>query len=159
MAIDKKKIGKWFKDNFVTSNASHSKQTAVPKPKSVHHEAAVLNRDSKKEFLKLFRQLTNARSSWEVWSDFVIMSACAISNAVDKSHFNEREDLYLKTIKRYTKNEQLIFPKLLAETMMALESNPEQDFLGEMYMSLELGNRRNGQFFTPYHISDLMARM
>lgn len=33
------------------------------------------------------------------------------------------------------------------------------DVLGETYMMLELGNARAGQFFTPYHVSRLMAML
>ena len=54
-----------------------------------------------KEFLSIFNQLTNRHNNWEVWSDFVTLCACAISNAVDKKHFNKREELYLKIIKKY----------------------------------------------------------
>ncbi len=39
----------------------------------------------------------------------------------------------------------------------ALEENPDQDFLGKLYMDLNLGNHWYGQFFTPYHISEFMA--
>lgn len=42
---------------------------------------------------------------------------------------------------------------------MALEKNPEQDFLGSIFMSLNLGNEHNGQFFTPYHVCELMAEV
>jgi type I restriction-modification system DNA methylase subunit len=33
------------------------------------------------------------------------------------------------------------------------------DMLGETYMMLELGNAKAGQFFTPYHVSRMMAMM
>ena len=51
-------------------------------------------------FVKLFRELTYRWTPWEVWQDFVTMYACAISNAVDKSHFEKREELYLKRISK-----------------------------------------------------------
>ena len=66
---------------------------------------------------------------------------------------------YLEIIGRYSKDEQQIFPELAAYTVMALEENSEQDFLGKMYMDLELGNRSSGQFFTPYNVCELMAEM
>ena len=66
-------------------------------------------------FVKLFRELTYRWTPWEVWQDFVTMYACAISNAVDKSHFEKREELYLKRIQKYNKKEQEIFPQLAAE--------------------------------------------
>ena len=42
---------------------------------------------------------------------------------------------------------------------MALDQNQEQDFLGKMFMRLDLGNRSAGQFFTPYHVCELMAEV
>lgn len=85
------------------------------------------------------------------------MYACAISNAVDKEHFEKREELYMKTVKKYNAQEREVFPQLAAEVVMALEKNPEQDFLGSVYMALNLGNKRAGQFFTPYDVCRLMA--
>ena len=113
----------------------------------------------KKEFLDIFDQLTYRHRRWDVWSDFVVRFACALSNPLDKSHFNEREKRYLKIIKKYDKREQQLFPDLAAHTVMALEENPEQDFLGDIYMKLNLGSQTRGQFFTPYTISRLMAEM
>lgn len=115
--------------------------------------------DPKKEFLRVFNQLTNRHRSWDVWRDFIVMYACALSNPVDKQHYDEREALYLRTIKKYNKQEQPLFSELAAHTVMALEENPEQDFLGSIYMSLNLGNQHNGQFFTPYHVCELMAEV
>lgn len=115
--------------------------------------------DPKKEFLRVFNQLTNRHRSWDVWRDFIVMYACALSNPVDKQHYDEREALYLRTIKKYNKQEQPLFSELAAHTVMALEENPEQDFLGSIFMSLNLGNQHNGQFFTPYHVCELMAEV
>lgn len=42
---------------------------------------------------------------------------------------------------------------------MALEENQEQDFLGSIFMELNLGNESGGQFFTPYHICELMVEI
>lgn len=122
----------------------------------VRNEKPIL-RDSDKEFIKLYKQLTYRHNSWEVWKDFVTLFACSLSNPVDKEHYDERESLYLKTINKYNKTEQNIFPQLAAETVMALERNPEQDFLGKIYMNLGLGSKNTSQFFTPYHICQLMA--
>lgn len=107
----------------------------------------------------MFNQLTNRHRSWDVWRDFIVMYACALSNPVDKQHYDEREALYLRTIKKYNKQEQPLFSELAAHTVMALEENPEQDFLGSIFMSLNLGNQHNGQFFTPYHVCELMAEV
>ena len=43
--------------------------------------------------------------------------------------------------------------------MMALNEDPNQDFLGDMYMKLSMGERAWGQIFTPYHVCEMMAQM
>lgn len=115
--------------------------------------------EAKKEFLKVFKQLTYRHRSWDIWRDFIFMFACSLSNPVDKTHYDERENLYLRTIRRYNREERFLFPELAAQTVMALEYNPEQDFLGGIFMELELGNDAGGQFFTPYHVCELMAEV
>lgn len=110
-----------------------------------------------KDFLNEFNKLTRTHRPFDVWRDFVIMFACAISNPLDKFHYKDREERYLSIIHKYSKDEQMIFPKLAAYTTMALDANPEQDFLGKMFMDLGLGNNSAGQFFTPYSVCQLMA--
>lgn len=114
---------------------------------------------SDQPFIKLYRELTYRWTPWEAWQDFVTMYACAISNAVDRSHFDEREAMYLKRIQKYNKKEQELFPQLAAEVVLALEKNPEQDFLGKIFMELNLSNDSGGQFFTPYNVCRMMAEM
>lgn len=113
----------------------------------------------KKAFLEAFGRLTNRYRAWDVWRDFITMFACSLSNPLDKEHRDKRESLYLEIIKKYNKQEQELFPELAAQTVLALEENPEQDFLGSIFMSLNLGNESNGQFFTPYHVCELMAEV
>lgn len=40
-----------------------------------------------------------------------------------------------------------------------LNRNPFQDFLGYVYMNLELGDKGKGQFFTPYNVSSAMGNI
>ena len=110
-----------------------------------------------KDFGDLFVRLAERHGRHEVWSDFITMSACALSNAGDKRFFQEREEMYLASVKRYTKDEADILAQMLGYVIMALEENPEQDFLGEMFSGLNLHNEWKGQFFTPYHIGSFMA--
>lgn len=115
---------------------------------------------------KLIKLLMNAGlkyDTWRVFSDFLFMSAAAISNAVDKAQFDEREKQYLATIKRYDKETQATFPQMLAELAMALQDAQEsghfQDVLGQTFHELGVQNEWKGQFFTPQSVSDLMAEM
>ena len=115
--------------------------------------------DSEKEFLKLFNKLTYSRSAWQVWEDLMTVMACSISNAVDRApdKFKRREEQYERAIKRLGGVE--IPAQMLGIITMALEQNPDQDFLGKLYMNLNLGNHWKGQFFTPYHVCQMMAEI
>lgn len=148
------KAGEHIAKGFADGIAQETKKVERKKPTEKN-----LKIDPKKEFLRVFNQLTNRHRSWDVWRDFIVMYACTLSNPVDKQHYDEREALYLRTIKKYNKQEQPLFSELAAYTVMALEENPEQDFLGSIFMSLNLGNQHNGQFFTPYHVCELMAEV
>ncbi len=110
-----------------------------------------------KDFRDLFVRLSERHGRHEVWSSFITMTACSISNACDKRFYTEREELYLSTSKRYSTKEVDVFAQMFAIVVMALESNPEQDFLGSIFSSLNLHNEWKGQFFTPYHIGTFMA--
>lgn len=50
------------------------------------------------------------------------------------------------------------FGRLLGILVALLDAEPK-DILGQLYMSLELGNTNTGQFFTPPEVSELMARI
>lgn len=112
-----------------------------------------------KNFIKAFKSLTARYSRFDVWCDFIIMSACAISNACDKRFFKEREEEYMRRVAKYSKEELELFPEMFSQLVLALDRHSEQDFLGEIFGSLNLHNEWHGQFFTPYHIGALMAKM
>lgn len=144
-------------------------ETAKPKPQKLNKESPKKKPPIKKErhedysqlFVKDFMKLAYGRSKWTVWDDFITMFACSISNAVDKSdiHWDTREKMYLSIVKKYKKDELDIFPQLAAYVVEALDENQEQDFLGELFMNLDLSNEHNGQFFTPYNVCDMMAKI
>ena len=118
-------------------------------------------KESQKEFQKVFSGLCRTWSSWQAWSDFVELSAISISNALDHDSPDrmKREERYLQVFNSYPPSEQSIFSKLLYITAEALEANPDQDFLGEMFMGMELSNHWKGQFFTPYNVCRMIGEM
>src|SRR5471032_718428 len=126
-----------------------------------HHETTAGNHP--KELVKLIQQMNHRHHTLDVFSDFVELSALSISNAIDKTQFEARERRYLEIIAKYTPEEVQAFPKMLAELVMSFEDQTATgsvgDVLGAIYMMLDLGNDRSGQFFTPFEISKLMARL
>ena len=123
--------------------------------KHIYHSAG------ESDFVKVFETLCSTKSAWQAWSDFVEASAIAISNTVtpDGKKKQDREKYYMEIMKRYKPKEKEIFPKLLSIVVDELETNPNQDFLGQLFMSMELGNHWKGQFFTPYCLCQMMSRV
>lgn len=115
--------------------------------------------EHKKEFMKIFRELCYSRMPWEVWSDVITVMACTIANAVDKmpDRHEEREREYAECIKRLKGVEKPA--QLFAIVVDAMEMNADQDFLGSLYMELDLGSYWKGQFFTPYNLSRMMSEI
>lgn len=115
--------------------------------------------DYEKEFLRLFDGLACSRSAWQVWEDLMTVMACSISNAADRTpdKFKRREEQYERAITNLGGME--IPVQIFCTVIKALEENPNQDFLGKLYMALNLGNHWHGQFFTPYHVCELMAKI
>lgn len=116
---------------------------------------------TQKEFVKLFRSLCYSRSAWTVWQNYIELTAITIANNAGGglSFSQDREDTYLKTISGYTPEEQTTIAEMTATLIQSLDRSPQQDFLGSMFMALELGSNWHGQFFTPYNLCQAMADM
>lgn len=114
---------------------------------------------TQKDLARLFDRLAQRHSRWEVWADFVYMIAAALSNAVDKAHFKAREKDYLTMAGKYSKAELEAIAEMFALIVTGMDENPDQDFLGELFMGLDLGNQYKGQFFTPYDVCRMMAQI
>lgn len=124
-----------------------------------------------RNLVSMIKKFSNSHHTHTVFADFVEMAAISISNAVDRTQFDLREKRYLEIVRRYSKEEVALFPQMFAELAESFElrvammrttgaaTSGLTDVLGETYMMLELGNARAGQFFTPYHVSRLMAML
>lgn len=110
------------------------------------------------DMVKLIHQLSHRHSTYKVFSDFVETSAIAYSNVTDKIQYEKREKRYLDIMQHYKKEEINEFPKLLGMLVNHLEESPK-DVLGDVFHELELHNDKKGQFFTPFPISQMMAKM
>ena len=115
--------------------------------------------DREKDFVKMIESIASAWSPWQVWSDMVYMFAATLSNSVDARHREAREDAYMRIIGKYKREEQLRFAELFAALAEALEADQDSDFLGKIFMLLELSNHWKGQFFTPMSVCRCMAGM
>lgn len=120
--------------------------------------ASIKVKSEYKELVKLFNQLSRSRSLWQVFNDCIEMFALSIQNIFCFNQtFEKNENRYKDIAKNYSESEFVTIVKIFAEITNALEANPFQDFLGDLYMQLDMGSSALGQFFTPYTVSYAMA--
>ncbi|WP_311245272.1 MULTISPECIES: N-6 DNA methylase [unclassified Microbacterium] len=125
-----------------------------------------MNTDSMKTMKKLLEANTASgqRRLVDVFRDFCELSALSLRNGADLhgrhtgGGWDTREARYLEIAGGYSQEENERFAELLAHVVVTLEEGLD-DVLGNLYMSLELGNGGLGQFFTPFSISTVMAKM
>lgn len=113
-------------------------------------------------FKTLFEKASYGSHYTKAFDDFLTICICCFSINPD-TKLSNYEDEYLRIIKPYKANSTLkYFPELLAEMIIYLEDNKDSsqgnDLLGEFFQQ-EITHGRNGQFFTPFHITDFMAQI
>lgn len=119
----------------------------------------IAHSERQKELLRTFDAACVRHNRWEVWSDAMVMYAISIANTVDKTYAERREEMYRSLSRKYDSREMDCIARMFALIVDDMEENPDQDFLGNLYMRLELGNQKAGQFFTPYSVCKMMAKM
>lgn len=117
--------------------------------------------ESEREFKKVLDSFDGSRNTYEVFTDFIL--CCAITYA-QVTHFDkDREERYLKTINKYSREDQQKFVKLLAILNKAYTNEDGStkfgDILGDIYMTCGFGSSAQGQFFTPYSTCQVMAQV
>ena len=115
------------------------------------------------EIIKMIDRSAYKVNRSQLISDVFECGALAISNMVDFTKYDEREKRYLDIMNGYSPDERKllvdIFSKIFALSSSVVYDNGKfGDYLGELFMRCNQGNKFAGQFFTPYHISYLMAR-
>lgn len=117
--------------------------------------------DRKKEIINGISKLSGKYSAYEVFSDWIRCMALSISNLLEVTHgpiWKEREQSYLDTMHRYSTDEQMALCELTAWLAETLDDGPD-DVLGDVYMKSGMGSKAAGQFFTPFHLSTLTAKL
>lgn len=108
------------------------------------------------DIIKLLQSLSGKYSVYEIFANWVQMMALSFAQAV--WYEEKRETEYKEIVSRYTQEE---LAKLFEATAYLWEWAEQEmtDMLGYIYMHLDLGSKSHGQFFTPYHICKLMAKI
>lgn len=115
----------------------------------------------KKEIIKLIKEISGKYSEYEVFTDWIKCSALTISNSVTWFHGNvwkDREQAFQDTMRKYTPGEQKKLSEMMGLLILALEDEMT-DILGQIYMEAGMGSKAAGQFFTPFHLSQVCAEL
>lgn len=116
---------------------------------------------AKQEIIKIITSMSGRYAPYNIFSDWIQMSALAIQNSCCMLHhkvWKDREQLYIDTARKYTEQELEQQARMLVLLADAL-TEEMTDVLGEIYMEMGLGSKYTGQFFTPFHLSELCARL
>lgn len=109
-----------------------------------------------KAFISLFNQTARYHHRYQVFEDFISCSVIALQNGLQ--FCEKREEKYMRIVSRYEKEDMKRMAQLLAHVVNGLEYSPG-DFLGRIFMQLDLGDKYRGQFFTPWSVGLMMARL
>ncbi len=116
-----------------------------------------------REFIQIINSMTGKYNIWEVWKDMIWCIAITISNRVDDRYRESREKTYMSIVEKYDEKDIDKFAQLFVlihkNAVRRTDLGTFGDFLGDMFMNLDLGNNLGGQFFTPYSICQMMARI
>lgn len=113
-----------------------------------------------KEIIKTIHYLGSTLGEETVYRDWCRMFALSIANSVtpkDCDLWKRREEQYLETVKKYSKDDAVKFSEMCAHLTLAFERDPFQDYLGCIYMELFGGQKKLGQCFTPIDICKVCA--
>lgn len=114
--------------------------------------------DVRRAFIKTFDQTARYHHRHKVFEDLVRCAAITVHNRLSGAYSEEMEQEYLNLVKHYEREDVLQLSSLFALMMRALQLDTT-DFLGSIFMELNLGDRYRGQFFTPASVCRLMAQL
>ena len=141
---------------------------STPKIEQPQSDKPVYNCPYKKptvdEIIKQIEQSAYKVNKSKLISDVFECGALAISNKVDFIKYDEREERYKQIMKTYRHQERELVADIFGKIFALLSSvvyddGVFNDYLGDLFMRCNQGEKQSGQFFTPYHVSKFMAEI
>lgn len=119
------------------------------------------NNNLKTRFIEVLESFDRYKDKGEHFRNFCTLSYCALAKqtAFSKEAADNLEERYMSIVHSYkNKDDVRKMPKLMSLTLTALQHGG-CDFLGELATELEILDKENGQFFTPYHVATMMSKI
>ena len=110
------------------------------------------------EFIKKLNAREFSKGEREKFLDFIELAFCAFAKPMMEEEAGDKlEARYMQIVNNYRDKDAVrAYPELIG---MVAKNVPHSDFLGEVAGTIGALNSSQGQFFTPYCISRLMAEM
>ena len=117
--------------------------------------------DYKKEIVKILDHFSYRKSRIDVFKDACEFDALTIACLFDPFKKDMRNKRRQEILDVYTGQDKSVFNNICDKIIEMLSNMLDdfQDYLGEIFMNIQAGNKRNGQFFTPYHVANFMAKV
>ncbi|EMF7494923.1 SAM-dependent DNA methyltransferase [Salmonella enterica] len=142
------------RDGAGSKNVTQDAQPCSESYPSVQRLMSAQN--SRSRFISVFKSTGRHLHRWEVFSDFLSLAASELDMV--RIRTPESMEHCRKICARYEASDIANMQEMFRLMVCALEAK-FHDFLGAIFMELELGDNHRGQYFTPYSVQCLMARM
>lgn len=114
--------------------------------------------------IKKFDRATYRVDRRKLLSDIFECGAIAISNKFDLRQAEDREKRYTDIMNEYQLTERVLMQDIFGDIFALLSSvaysdGVFDDYLGKLFMESGTSNDKAGQFFTPYSVSKMSARL
>ena len=115
----------------------------------------------KDELVAEIKSLSQSIGLNTVFTTFLEITAVSIAAQLDPENAEERERRYEEITSKMEPEILSSYARMFALLYLATREHADDpcDILGDIYHKLRLNNEWNGQFFTPDHISRLMAQL
>ena len=117
--------------------------------------------ETEKFILDKIKSFSGKYSPYTIFNDWVTMMGLSFANACTFPKgeiYQNREEWYISIFRKYDQAEFDAFAEMTAFLTEALEEEIT-DVLGSVFMLSGAGSDCLGQFFTPFHLSELNARI
>ncbi|MFT2794010.1 N-6 DNA methylase [Serratia sp. T13T92] len=138
------------------SVSAQTKPVPIKKPLSPVAPRMIMPDVARKQFISVFAHTAQNMRRWDVFRDFITLAASELDMVRIRTPENIERSRQI--CDGYTAADHDNMKKLFCLMVTALEGE-FHDFLGAIFMELELGSDQMGQFFTPYSIQLMMAKM
>lgn len=108
----------------------------------------------------IITSMAGSQTAYNIFSDWVEIMALSLANASCLRHdalWQKRETQYQNIVKKYSIEDISKFVCMFNLLCECYEEQGPYDALGSIFMKAGCGSKATGQFFTPFHLSQLMS--